>query len=53
MYLEKFLNKVIPQVIQIIMVPGLSILIMVPLTLTLLGPIGIWVGNGIQALYLK
>lgn len=51
MYLEKFLNKVIPQVIQIIMVPGLSILIMVPLTLTLLGPIGIWVGNGIQALY--
>ncbi len=51
MYLEKFLNKVIPQVIQIIMVPGLSILIMIPLTLTLLGPIGIWVGNGIQALY--
>lgn len=51
MYLEKFLNKVVPQVIQIIMVPGLSILIMVPLTLTLLGPIGIWVGNGIQALY--
>ena len=33
------------------MVPGLSILIMVPLTLTLLGPIGIWVGNSIQTLY--
>lgn len=33
------------------MVPGLSIIIMVPLTLTLLGPIGIWVGNSIQTLY--
>lgn len=50
-YLEKFLYKIIPQIIQIIMVPGLSIIIMVPLTLTLLGPIGIWVGNSIQTLY--
>lgn len=50
-YLEKFLKKVIPQILQIIMVPGLSILIMVPLTLSLLGPIGIWAGNGIQTLY--
>lgn len=50
-YLEKFLNKVIPQILQIILVPGLSIIILVPLTLSLLGPIGIWAGNGIQTLY--
>lgn len=50
-YLERFLKKVIPQILQIILVPGLSILFMVPLTLSLLGPIGIWVGNGIQTLY--
>lgn len=51
MYLEKFLNKVIPQIMQIILVPGLSMIIMVPLTLSLLGPVGIWAGNGIQAVY--
>lgn len=50
-YLERLLNKIIPQILQIILVPGLSLLIMVPLSLCLLGPVGIWVGNGIQALY--
>ncbi len=51
MYLERFLTRVIPQIMQIILVPGLSMIIMVPLTLCLLGPVGIWVGNGIQAAY--
>lgn len=50
-YLERLLNKIIPQILQIILVPGLSLLIMVPLSLCLLGPVGIWAGNGIQALY--
>lgn len=50
-YVEKFLSKVVPQIMQIILVPGLSMIIMVPLTLSLLGPVGIWVGNGIQAVY--
>lgn len=50
-YLEKFLNRVIPQIMQIILVPGLSMMIMVPLTLCLLGPVGIWAGNGIQTIY--
>lgn len=50
-YLERFLEKVIPQIFQIILVPGLSLIIMVPLSLCILGPVGIWTGNGIQFLY--
>lgn len=49
--LEKWLKKIIPQVIQLILVPGLELLIMIPLTLSLLGPIGIYIGNGIQVGY--
>ena len=51
MYLERLLKKIIPQVLQIILVPGLALIVMVPLTLSLLGPVGIWVGNGIQTVY--
>lgn len=50
-YLEKALKKYIPQILQIILVPGFALLIMLPLTLTALGPIGVWVGNVIQVMY--
>lgn len=50
-YLEKALKKIIPEILQIILVPGLELIIMIPLTLSLLGPIGIYVGNGIQFVY--
>lgn len=50
-YLEKLLKKVIPQMLQIILVPGLSLIVMVPLTLSVLGPVGIYVGNAIQTVY--
>lgn len=50
-YLEKGLKKIIPEVLQIILVPGLELVIMLPLTLVVLGPIGIYVGNGIQFVY--
>lgn len=50
-YLEKFLKKWIPSVLQIILVPGISLLVMIPVTLVVLGPIGIYVGNGIQFVY--
>lgn len=46
--LEKWLKRLIPEVIQLILVPGLELLIMIPLTLSILGPIGIYIGNGIQ-----
>lgn len=50
-YLEKFLKKVIPDVIETIMVPTLSILVMVPATLLVFGPIGIYLGNGVNWFY--
>lgn len=50
-YVEKLLKKYIPQVLQIILVPGLALMIMLPLTLSVLGPVGVWVGNVIQIVY--
>lgn len=49
--LEKFLKKYIPEILQIILVPGLELLIMLPLVFVVLGPIGIYVGNGVQFIY--
>lgn len=50
-YVERLLKRIIPQIVQIILVPGVSLLVMIPLALCLLGPVGIWAGNGIQTLY--
>lgn len=50
-YLEKFLKKVIPEVVQVILVPGLSIIVLVPLTFAVFGPVGIYIGNVIQMGY--
>ncbi|RGC46917.1 beta-glucoside-specific PTS transporter subunit IIABC [Absiella sp. AM29-15] len=50
-YLERVLKKFVPQILQIILVPGVSLIVMVPLTLSLLGPVGVWVGNVIQTMY--
>lgn len=50
-HVERFLNKVIPEVIKTIMVPTFVLLIMVPATLLLFGPIGIYIGNGVNLLY--
>lgn len=50
-FLERGLKKFIPEILQIILVPGLSLLIMLPLVLCALGPVGIVVGNVIQMVY--
>lgn len=50
-YLEKFLKKVIPEMLQIILVPGLSLIIMLPVMLTVVGPIGAYIGYGMQWVY--
>ena len=50
-YLEKGLKKAIPEILQLILIPGLELLIMIPITLSILGPIGIYIGNGIQVAY--
>ena len=46
-YVEKFLNKYIPDVIKVIMIPCGTIAIMLPLSFCLLGPLGTYVGTGI------
>ncbi|HBE2213373.1 TPA: PTS glucose transporter subunit IIA [Enterococcus faecalis] len=50
-YVQRFLEEVIPEVLKIIMVPTLSLLLMIPATLLLFGPIGIYIGDGVNWLY--
>lgn len=50
-YVERFLKKYIPEVIKLIVVPAFSMLIMIPATLLLFGPIGIYLGDIISAGY--
>lgn len=50
-FLERGLKRIIPEILQIILVPGLALLIMLPLMLCALGPVGIIVGNLIQVAY--
>ncbi|MEH7116480.1 glucose PTS transporter subunit IIA, partial [Neobacillus vireti] len=48
--LEKFLKKIVHKDIQMFLVPMLSLMIMVPLTIMAFGPFGVYVGNGIVGL---
>lgn len=50
-YLERFIAKIMPEVLKIIMVPTLCLLIMVPATLFVFGPVGIYLGNFVNWLY--
>ena len=50
-YAEKVIDKLMPEVIKIIMVPTLSLVIMLPATLFLFGPIGIYIGDTINFIY--
>ncbi len=50
-FLEKWLKKVIPEILQVILVPGISLIVMVPVMLVVVGPVGIYVGYAIQWLY--
>ena len=45
------MKKVIPDILQIILVPGLCLIIMLPVMLTVVGPIGAYIGYGMQWLY--
>ncbi|KAF1302384.1 beta-glucoside-specific PTS transporter subunit IIABC [Candidatus Enterococcus willemsii] len=49
-FLEKFFTKISPKVIRSFFVPMMSLLIVVPLTLLLLGPIGFTFGQGFASL---
>jgi len=45
--LYKALKRIFPENIQMVFVPFFSMLIMIPVTAFLIGPLGIWLGTGI------
>ena len=52
-YIEKFLNKIIPKQIRFVLVPLLEVLIMVPLGLLVLAPIGHRLSEAFAGLLIK
>lgn len=50
-FLERFLRKHLPEILQLILVPGISLIVMVPVMLVVVGPVGIYVGYLVQWLY--
>lgn len=46
-YLYKFLDKKIPETLKLVIVPLVSLIVMVPLTLIVIGPIGVYTGEAI------
>ena len=50
-YVQRYLTKIIPEAVKIIMLPTLSLLIMIPATLLIFGPIGIYIGTGVNWIY--
>lgn len=51
-YVEKFVEKIVPSIIKFIMRPLLTILIMAPLSLLIIGPLGSFIGDGLVNLLL-
>lgn len=45
--LYRFLKKVFPENVQMVFVPFISMLVMIPVTAFLVGPLGVWLGNGL------
>lgn len=41
------LKKIIPSDVQIVFVPFICLVIMIPVTAFLIGPLGVWLGNGL------
>lgn len=54
-YVYDFFLRVVPGIVKDILVPLLTLIIMVPLVFTLIGPfgsyIGVWIANGMDALF--
>jgi|GEM_PF-8242 len=46
-HINRFLEKVVPKVLGLFITPLLVLLIMVPLTMLAIGPLGVWLGDGL------
>lgn len=49
-YVERFANKILPDVVKYIVRPLIVMLVMIPLSLCVLGPVGAYIGDGIAAI---
>lgn len=47
----KYLGKIIPKSLQYFLVPALSLVITLPVILIVFGPIGTWIGDGLNAFF--
>lgn len=47
----RYLEKIIPQSIQMFFVPAIALMIVFPVMLVGFGPIGLWIGNGLNWLF--
>lgn len=47
-YLERFLKKYITENLQLVFVPMISLLVMVPVTAGIFGPFGVYIGEGLS-----
>lgn len=49
-FVYNFINKYMPEVVKILLVPMLTLFIMIPLQLVVLGPIGAYIGTGLSGI---
>jgi PTS system beta-glucosides-specific IIC component len=47
-YVEKWTDRITPSMIKLILVPTVTLLVMVPLTLIAVGPLGVIIGGGLS-----
>lgn len=47
----RLLNKIIPKSLQMFFVPAISLMIVLPIMLIAFGPIGMWIGNGLNWIF--
>ncbi len=52
-YVEKFIHKHIPNALRMVFVPLLTILIMIPIVLCVVGPLGTLIGNVLAGVFVK
>ena len=50
-WIEKFVNKIVPDILKLVFVPVLEVLIMLPIALCILGPAASVIGVGLQKIF--
>jgi PTS system beta-glucosides-specific IIC component len=48
-YVDRFSNKIVPNAVRTIFAPMITLLIVVPVTLIAIGPLGSYIGNGLSS----